>query len=101
MTIFVDSKYSLGCMREWRNKWENNDFTTSAGHEVVNRDLIQRAYDLDDQVSREGWVDFQWIPRAANSNADNAVNQELDDMEGIVMDEDDYSSEYSSEGYES
>ncbi|KAL6716212.1 hypothetical protein ACLMJK_005778 [Lecanora helva] len=81
VTIYTDSKYAYGCMREWNDKWLSNNFTTSAGHEVVNRDLIEEAYDLEEKVAREGQVDFKWIPRSDNQDADGAVNQELDEMD--------------------
>ena len=81
VTIYTDSKYAFGCMREWKDKWTSNDFTTSAGHEVVNRDLIEEAYDLEEKVAGEGRVDYVWIPRGDNQNADDAVNEVLDEME--------------------
>ncbi len=81
VTIHTDSKYALGCMTEWKTKWTNNGFINSTGYEVVNRDLIEEAYDLDEKVANEGCVNIIWIPRNDNEDADRLVNEELDEME--------------------
>ena len=102
VTIHVDSKYALGCMTEWRDKWEGNGFINSAGNEVANRDLIEEAYRLEEKVANEGWVQFLWIPRSENESADEEVNKVLDGMDNEGDDDNDYSSDdYSSDGYES
>lgn len=80
VTIYTDSKYALGCMTEWKSKWLRNGYTTSAGHEVVNRDLIEEAYELYDRLASEGEVNFVWIPRGENQDADTEVNNLLDEM---------------------
>lgn len=81
VTIFTDSKYALGCMTQWKQKWLNNDSTNCAGYDVVNRDLIEFAYELDDRLANEGRVEYCWIPRSDNELADEAVNEVLDEME--------------------
>jgi len=80
VTIYSDSKYAIGCMTDWINKWRQNGWTNSAGYEVANRDLIEEADDLDTRLRREGDVDYVWIPRAENQDADEACNDVLDDM---------------------
>ena len=80
VTIHTDSKYALGCMTTWKTKWLNNGFTNAAGRGVVNRDLIEEAYDLNEKVADEGSVDYVWIPRSENEDADDAVNDVLDQM---------------------
>lgn len=81
VTIFTDSKYALGCMTQWKQKWLGNDFTAAAGYEVVNRDLIEYAYELEDKLANEGRIEYRWIPRIDNQLADDAVNELLDEME--------------------
>ncbi len=81
VTIFTDSKYALGCMTQWKQKWLNNNFTNCTGYDVANRDLIEIAYDLEDRLANEGRVEYRWIPRADNELADEAVNEALDEME--------------------
>ncbi|KAH8688864.1 putative ribonuclease H1 [Talaromyces proteolyticus] len=78
LEIFSDSKYATGCMTEWIYKWCRNGWTNAAGYEVTNRDLIERASDLDDRVKEAGSVTYTWIPRADNQVADQACNDALD-----------------------
>ncbi len=67
-------------MTKWYDKWQNNGFINSAGYEVVNRDLIERALELESDILNHGKVIWEWIPRSDNTVADEAVNDELDDM---------------------
>ncbi|KAK2757576.1 hypothetical protein FQN54_004545 [Arachnomyces sp. PD_36] len=78
--IFSDSRYAIGCMTDWVYKWANNGWRNAAGNEVVNRDLIEEASDLDDRLKREGKVEYIWIPRSQNQIADELCNECLDDM---------------------
>jgi len=80
VTIKSDSRYAVDCMNEWVYKWSSNGWITSAGNEVANRDLIEKASDLDDKLKNEGKVDYVWIPRAENQDADEYVNDEMDKM---------------------
>jgi ribonuclease HI len=91
--IYSDSKYAIGCMNEWINKWMQNDWTNSAGYEVANRDLIEKASDLDDRVSDLGPVEYIWIPRGENEDADRYCNRALDRQERGYRNMDDHGRE--------
>ncbi|KAL9065053.1 MAG: hypothetical protein Q9161_008472 [Pseudevernia consocians] len=82
VTIHTDSKYAHGCMTEWYRKWQNNGFTNALGNEVTNRDLIERALELECDILDRGNVIWEWIPRSDNTVADEAVNEEMDKMDG-------------------
>ncbi|KAJ6486774.1 hypothetical protein C8R45DRAFT_995838 [Mycena sanguinolenta] len=41
----------------------------------MNRDLIEEASNLIDQINEGGRVDFVWVPRAQNEDADRLANQ--------------------------
>lgn len=41
VTIYTDSKYSIGCLTVWCHKWQINGWKNSKGEEVKNKDLIQ------------------------------------------------------------
>ena len=84
VTIYTDSKYAHGCMTEWYRKWESNGFINSLGYEVTNRDLIERALDLERDIRDHGNVFWEWIPRVDNQTADEAVNDEMDEMENDI-----------------
>ena len=81
LTIHTDSKYAHGCMTDWIYKWTRNGWVNAAGREVANRDLIEKASDLDDRVKELGTVDYVWIPRGENQDADEAVSDLLDEMD--------------------
>jgi ribonuclease HI len=38
--------YSINCITKWIGNWLKKDWKTSNGKEVMNRDLIQKLYDL-------------------------------------------------------
>lgn len=82
VTIHTDSKYAHGCMTEWYRKWQNNGFINALGNEVTNRDLIERALELESDILDHGNVTWEWIPRSDNTVADEAVNDEMDKMVG-------------------
>lgn len=81
VNIDTDSKYAYGCMTDWSFKWRNNGWINSAGNEVANRDLIEEAVDLDNQIESHGKVTYGWIPRDENSIADQAVKDRLDEID--------------------
>ncbi|RDL38402.1 Uncharacterized protein BP5553_02742 [Venustampulla echinocandica] len=79
--IYSDSKYAVGCMTDWIYKWSQNGWINAAGNAVANQDLIREASRLDDRLRDEGKVDYIWIPRDENVDADMWCNQALDDAE--------------------
>ncbi|KAI0994444.1 hypothetical protein K3495_g13738 [Podosphaera aphanis] len=81
--IFCDSKYVVGCMSEWVAKWCQNGWINAAGRTVANRDLIERASNLDDELRELGTVQYIWIPREQNFDADEACNDALDSRYGF------------------
>ncbi|OGM42553.1 ribonuclease H1 [Aspergillus bombycis] len=80
VTIYSDSKYAIGCMTSWIHKWTKNGWTNAAGNDVVNRDLLEKASDLDDRLKEEGDVDYVWISREKNQLADRLCNEDMDDQ---------------------
>lgn len=79
--IETDSKYAHGVMTDWSFKWRNNGWVNSAGNPIANRDLVEKAVDLDADVERNGEVKYGWIPRSENQAADAAVNEKLYEMD--------------------
>lgn len=81
VTIKSDSRYAVDCMTKWIYTWVQNGWTNSRGVEVANRDLIAKASELDDLVRAVGRVDYMWIPRSQNLDADLLCQQVLDERE--------------------
>lgn len=80
LRIFSDSRYAVTCMNDWIYKWSGNGWVNAKGSTVVNKELIQEASRLDDEVRRLGTVRYEWVPRSQNQGADRACNEELDEM---------------------
>ncbi|KKK13677.1 hypothetical protein P175DRAFT_0507388 [Aspergillus ochraceoroseus IBT 24754] len=81
VTIYTDSRYAIGCMTDWIYKWTRNGWINAQGYEVANRDLIEEASRLDDELKEQGDVQYVWIPREQNEQADRICNQRLDEQE--------------------
>ncbi|KAG8424609.1 hypothetical protein J3458_001382 [Metarhizium acridum] len=79
--IYSDSRYAINCMTTWIYKWSRNGWRNAAGNEVANKDFIQEASLLDDELKEEGDVDYIWIPREENDIADSLCNQAMDEQE--------------------
>ena len=80
VTIYTDSRYAYGCMTQWYSKWQENGFINSQGYEVANRDLIEEALGKESDIRDHGNVHWEWIPRSDNTDADQAANEEMDEM---------------------
>lgn len=83
VTIYSDSQYAVRCMNDWIYKWCWNGWLNSRGFEVANRDLIERASHLDDLIKELGSVDYVWIRREDNEEADEQCCLRLDEQEGF------------------
>ncbi|KAL4880659.1 ribonuclease H-like protein [Aspergillus karnatakaensis] len=81
VTIFTDSRYALGCMTVWSERWRENEWVNSRGLEVVNRDLIERAMELEGELRGLGRLRYTWIERGENARADKLCGQELNRQE--------------------
>jgi len=83
LMIFSDSTYVINCMTEWQFKWRENGWMKAAGQPLVNRDLIQRACDLEDYLEQncDAKITYTWIPREDNMTADQCCKQALDDSD--------------------
>jgi ribonuclease HI len=76
--LYSDSRYAIGCMTEWIYNWTQNGWKNAAGYRVANRDLIEEASYLHDIVTGLGDIEYIWIPRSENWEADEACNEAMD-----------------------
>ena len=67
-------------MSSWRHQWSKNGWFNSRGNTVANLDLILEASDLDNAVRDLGNVEYVWIPRSQNSEADEAAKLAMANM---------------------
>ncbi|KAJ7143352.1 ribonuclease H-like domain-containing protein [Mycena crocata] len=80
LTIHTDSKYAIGCLCDWLDTWKQNGWRNARGFEVSNHDLIEHASDLVDDIRENGRVDFIWVPREENQDADRLANEACDEQ---------------------
>ncbi|KAF8859285.1 ribonuclease H1 [Acephala macrosclerotiorum] len=78
VTIKTDSQYVVNCVTVWKNTWLNNGWRNAQGGPVLNRDLIEEALRLESQLRNVGQVNYQWIPREQNVDADRYCNNAMD-----------------------
>lgn len=67
-------------MNDWIYKWSGNGWVNAKGNSVVNKELIQEASRLDDEVRKLGTVRYEWVPRSQKQDADRACNEVMDEM---------------------
>ena len=58
-----------------------NGWINAAGRDVANRDLLEQALKLEDEVEEHGHVRYRWVAREQNTEADGAANRTLDDLD--------------------
>jgi ribonuclease HI len=79
VAIRGDSEYAVKSMRDWISGWMANGWKTADGGPVANRDLMERAWDLEQQVVKSrGEVRYIWIPRHRNKLADKLAKKVLE-----------------------
>lgn len=60
--IHTDSKYSIDAITAWSKKWEQNNWKSSTGSDVLNKDLIQASRKLIGEIEQHsGKVDFSKV----------------------------------------
>lgn len=71
-SLYTDSKYVQQGITEWIAKWQRNNWKTSAGEPVKNKDLWQRLVAAE---ARHLKVNWQWVRGHANSEFNNLADQ--------------------------
>lgn len=81
VTIHTDSTYVIGCMTKWMHKWTRNGWMTSKQTRVANRDLLETAIHLQNQVLKLGKVRYTKVTRAQVQDVDDLCNYNMDMQE--------------------
>ncbi|CAI7630175.1 unnamed protein product [Penicillium manginii] len=85
VTIYTDSTYAVDCMTRWIPQWIDNGWTTTGRRPVANKDLLEHAWYLNNQVRLVGCVQYLWIPREQNTIADRLCNENMDNQGRIQI----------------
>ena len=60
--IVTDSNYAINCCSVWYKSWVKNDWKTSVGGPVLNKDIVFAVRELMDERTENGSsTSFQWI----------------------------------------
>jgi ribonuclease HI len=77
INILTDSNYTINCATTWCISWEKNNWTTSQGKPVMNKDLVvQIRAKLKEREANGASTEFTWIKGHANE-AGNVAADEL------------------------
>ena len=73
ITIYSDSAYVVNCANDyWYLKWQDNDWMTSKGTSVINRDLWEQLIPY--------FENFHFTFEKVKGHADNKYNNMVDEM---------------------
>ncbi|KAH7089451.1 ribonuclease H-like domain-containing protein [Paraphoma chrysanthemicola] len=74
--IHTDSNYSIKCLTEWFPKWEKNNWKSSSGKAVENKDLIEPIIArIREREMCRAKTNFKWIKGHANDPGNIAADQ--------------------------
>ncbi|MBO6018948.1 MAG: NUDIX domain-containing protein [Aeriscardovia sp.] len=74
LLIETDSRYAIGCSRDWVKAWKRRGWKKNDGSEIKNLPLIQA---IDKEISqRRGSVEFAWV----KGHAGDAFNEIADSL---------------------
>jgi ribonuclease HI len=59
VVVITDSQYTISCMTSWLKTWKQNNWMSSTGEPVKNRELIER---LDEAIHMLPSVEFLHVP---------------------------------------
>lgn len=60
--IFTDSQYSIKCVTVWHHAWIRNNWNTSLGLPVENRDLVEQIVKkIQERAQHGSHTDFEWV----------------------------------------
>jgi len=75
--IHTDSNYSIKCLTEWFHNWEKNNWRSSSGKPVENRDLVEPILArIREREMCRAKTDFKWI-KGHGSDAGNVAADAL------------------------
>jgi ribonuclease HI len=73
--IHTDSNYSIKCLTEWFQKWETNNWKSSSGKDVENKDLVEPIIArIRERDLCRAKTEFKWIKGHANDPGNTAAD---------------------------
>lgn len=70
--IFTDSQYSIKCVTVWHHAWIRNNWNTTLGRPVENRDLVEQIIEKIREREKHGSrTRFEWVKGHSGQNDGN------------------------------
>lgn len=83
--IVSDSMYAINCVTKWFKEWRKNNWITSLGKPVENRDLVQEIVQTIEAREHYGsHTDFKWVKHHTGLHRGNSQADRLA-VEGAMM----------------
>lgn len=74
--IITDSRYSISCITDWSKRWKINDWKTSQGKAVENRELIEGIVrQVNERAERGVETRFLWTKGHAGNEGNEAADR--------------------------
>lgn len=74
--IITDSRYSISCITDWSKRWRVNDWRTSEGKPVENRDIIEPIVkQVNERAERGVSTRFLWTKGHAGNEGNEAADR--------------------------
>jgi ribonuclease HI len=73
--IFSDSKYVVNGINDWMEKWSNNNWRGSVGHEVANLEMWQNVFILWGVAKSLSNVSIQYVKAHSTDNNNKFVDK--------------------------
>ncbi|KAI0009936.1 ribonuclease H1 [Xylariaceae sp. FL0662B] len=80
LRIYSDSRYAVTVMTHLVYKWMENHWRNANDAEIANRDLIQTAVGMDQELKKMGTVSYIWISKSENVKAIVYCNRALNEL---------------------
>ena len=84
--IFTDSQYAINCVTVWHHAWARNNWITSLGRPVENRDLVESILQqiVERRKTHGSDTRFEWVKGHTGANDGNSMADRLA-IEGAKM----------------
>jgi ribonuclease HI len=76
--VYTDSMYSINCVTKWHQAWSRNNWYTSVGRPVENKDLVQEILaKLRERDEYRSITKFEWVKGHTGQNDGNSMADKL------------------------
>jgi ribonuclease HI len=83
--IYTDSQYAIKCVTIWHVAWQRNNWSTSLGRPVENKDLVEQIVNkIKEREEHGSSTRFEWVKGHTGQNDGNSMADKLA-VQGALM----------------